>query len=113
LGGTDLRKYSLSHLRENMALVLQQPVILSATIAENIAYGKPSASQEQIEEAARLANASAFIEQLPQKFLTVVGEGAARLSIGEQQRINLARAFLKDAPILLLDEPTSALDAES
>jgi ABC-type multidrug transport system fused ATPase/permease subunit len=82
-------------------------------VAENIAYGKPGASPEEIAAAARAANANVFIEKLPQRFETRIGEGAARLSAGERQRINLARAFLKDAPILLLDEPTSALDTES
>jgi ABC-type multidrug transport system fused ATPase/permease subunit len=94
-------------------VVLQEPIILPATVAENIGYGKAGASAEEIAAAARAANALEFIEKLPEKFQTRVGEGAARLSAGERQRINLARAFLKDAPIILLDEPTSALDAES
>ncbi len=113
LDGIDLREFRLQELRSQISLVLQQPIILPATVAENIAYGKPTATFAEIQTAARLANADAFIEQLPQKYETVIGEGAARLSVGEQQRINLARAFLKDAPVLLLDEPTSALDAES
>ena len=113
LDGVDLREFSLKNLRQQIALVLQQPIILPATIAENISYGKPGATLAEIQRAARQANADSFIERLPNKYETVVGDGAARLSIGEQQRINLARAFLKDAPILLLDEPTSALDAES
>ena len=113
LDGVDLRELSLKGLRTQISLVLQQPVILPASIAENISYGKPGASFEEIQTAARWANADLFIEQLPQKYDTIIGEGAARLSIGEQQRINLARAFLKNAPILLLDEPTSALDADS
>ena len=86
---------------------------MPATIAENIAYGKPDASMEEIEAAALAANASAFIERLPEHYQTVVGDGGAHLSVGEKQRINLARAFLKNAPILLMDEPTSALDVES
>ncbi len=94
-------------------MVMQEPIILPATVAENIAYGKPGASQAEIEAAARAANADVFIEKLPEKYQTRTGEGGARLSAGERQRINLARAFLKDAPILLLDEPTSALDGES
>lgn len=113
LDGTDLRDLSLRDLRSQIALVLQEPVILSATVAENIGYGRPGATRYEIELAARAANADSFIQKLPEKYDTPVGEGAARLSTGERQRIHLARAFLKDAPILLLDEPTSALDAES
>ncbi len=113
LGGVDMREFSLHSLRENVALVLQEPLLLPTSIAENIGYGKPNATRAQIEAAARAANAHSYIENLPQGYDTVVGDGAARLSVGEKQRLNLARAFLKDAPILLLDEPTSALDAES
>ncbi|MSU20519.1 MAG: ABC transporter ATP-binding protein [Pedosphaera sp.] len=113
LNGIDLRELRLKDLRSNISLVLQEPILLPATIAENIAYGKPGASRREIEAAARSANADEFIRNLPDHYETAVGEGAARLSVGEKQRINLARAFLKDAPILVLDEPTSALDAES
>jgi len=113
LDGIDLRELRLKDLRAQIALVLQEPIILPTTIAENIAYGKPGASTGEIETAARAANADGFIQKLPQGYKTPVGEGATGLSVGEKQRINLARAFLKDAPILLLDEPTSALDAES
>jgi ATP-binding cassette subfamily B protein/subfamily B ATP-binding cassette protein MsbA len=113
LGGVDLRQCDLTDLRRQIGLVLQEPIILPATVAENIGYGKPGASAQDIAAAARAANALEFIEKLPDKFHTRIGEGAARLSAGERQRINLARAFLKDAPIILLDEPTSALDAES
>ena len=113
LNGIDLRELRLKDLRSNISLVLQEPILLPATIAENIAYGKPGASRTEIEAAARSANADEFIRKLPDQYETAVGEGAARLSVGEKQRINLARAFLKDAPILVLDEPTSALDAES
>ncbi|MEK7674405.1 MAG: ABC transporter transmembrane domain-containing protein [Verrucomicrobiota bacterium] len=113
LDGVDLRELRLRDLRAHIALVLQEPLLLPATIAENIAYGKPSAAPSEIEAAARAANAHEFIQKLPRQYDTIVGEGAARLSVGEKQRLNLARAFLKDAPILLLDEPTSALDAES
>jgi ATP-binding cassette subfamily B protein/subfamily B ATP-binding cassette protein MsbA len=113
LEGTDLRQLRLRDLRAQIALVPQEPLLLLASIAENIAYGKPGATLEAIEAAARSANADEFIQRLPQRYDTLVGEGAARLSAGEKQRINLARAFLKDAPILLLDEPTSALDVES
>ncbi|HEY7539456.1 MAG TPA: ABC transporter ATP-binding protein [Methylomirabilota bacterium] len=113
LEGVDLRDLRLEDLRAQIGLVLQKPIILPATVAENIAYGKPSATMAEIEAAAHYANAGAFIEKLPQRYQTVVGDGGARLSVGEKQRINLARAFLKDAPILLMDEPTSALDVES
>ena len=113
LEGMDIRELRLEDLRAQIGLVLQQPIILPATIAENIAYGKPDASMEEIEAAALAANASAFIERLPEHYQTVVGDGGAHLSVGEKQRINLARAFLKNAPILLMDEPTSALDVES
>ena len=93
--------------------MLQEPLLLPATIAENIAYGKPDAARAEIEAAAHAAHAHEFIEQLPLRYETMVGEGAARLSVGEKQRINLARAFLKDAPVLAFDEPTSGLDSES
>ena len=113
LEGVDLRALRLHDLRAQVSVVLQEPILLPATILENIAYGKAGATRAEIEAAARAANADGFIRQLPQQYDTVVGDGAARLSVGEKQRLNLARAFLKDAPILLLDEPTSALDAES
>src|SRR6266478_6980712 len=113
LEGADLRDLRLEDLRAQIGLVLQEPIILPTTVAENISYGKPRATTAEIEAAAHYANASAFIEKLPEQYRTVVGDGGAHLSVGEKQRINLARAFLKDAPILLMDEPTSALDVES
>lgn len=113
LEGVDLRALKLRDVRAQIAVVLQEPILLPSTIADNIACGKPGATLAEIEAAARAANAHGFIDKLPKKYQTPVGEGAARLSVGERQRINIARAFLKDAPILLLDEPTSALDAES
>lgn len=113
LDGVDTRDLKLADLRSHIAVVPQEPILLPLTIAENIAYGKPGASLEEIRDAARAANADSFIQKLAQGYNTVVGEGAAPLSVGERQRLNLARAFLKDAQILLLDEPTSALDAES
>lgn len=113
LDGADLRELRLKELRAQIALVLQEPILLPASIAENIAYGKPRASRGEIEAAARAARADQFIEKFPNGYNTIVGEGGTRLSVGERQRLNLARAFLKDAPILLLDEPTSALDSES
>jgi ATP-binding cassette subfamily B protein/subfamily B ATP-binding cassette protein MsbA len=111
--GVDLRQLRIRDLRAQIALVLQEPIILPSTVAENISYGKPGANLKEIEAAARAANAHEFIARLPQGYYTVIGEGGARLSVGERQRINIARAFLKDAPILLMDEPTSALDVES
>jgi len=113
LDGVDLRELKLKDLRTQVALVLQEPILLPASVAENIAYGKPGASRAEIEAAARAANADVFIAKFPNGYETVVGDGGTRLSVGERQRLNLARAFLKDAPILLLDEPTSALDADS
>jgi ATP-binding cassette subfamily B protein/subfamily B ATP-binding cassette protein MsbA len=113
LEGVDVRELRLEDLRAQIGLVLQKPIILPITIAENIAYGKPDATMAEIEAAAHAANASGFIERLPDHYQTVVGDGGAHLSVGERQRINLARAFLKNAPILLMDEPTSALDVES
>jgi ATP-binding cassette subfamily B protein/subfamily B ATP-binding cassette protein MsbA len=113
LDGADLRSWPLTRLREQIAVVLQEPILLPASIAENIAYGRPGASLEEIMAAARAAHADSFIQRLGDGYQTMVGEGAARLSVGEKQRINLARAFLKNAPVLLLDEPTSALDGES
>jgi ATP-binding cassette subfamily B protein/subfamily B ATP-binding cassette protein MsbA len=113
LDGADLRELRVKDLRAHVAWVPQEPVLLPSTIAENIAYGKPGAVLAEIEAAARTANADGFIAKLPQQYYTLVGEAAARLSVGEKQRLSLARAFLKDAPILLLDEPTSALDTES
>ena len=110
LDGVDLRDYKLADLRNQFAMVLQETMLFSSTIRENIAYGKPDAGDEEIREAARRANAHDFIERLPNGYLTDVGERGMLLSGGERQRISIARAFLKDAPVLLLDEPTSALD---
>lgn len=103
----------LDDLRSQIAYVPQKPILLPGTIEENIALGRPGASREEIVKAARAACAHEFIQQLPGGYSTSVGEGAQGLSVGEGQRICLARAFLKDAPILLLDEPTSALDSEN
>ncbi len=110
LDGVDLRAYRLADLRDQFAIVLQQPVLFSTTIAENIAYGRPDAGAREIEAAARAANAHDFIVALPHGYETQVGERGMRLSGGERQRVALARAFLKDAPILILDEPTSSVD---
>jgi ATP-binding cassette subfamily B protein len=113
LEGVDLRQVRVRDLRAQIALVLQEPIILPTTVAENIAYGRSDARMAEIESAAHSANAHDFIRRLPMGYKTPIGEGGARLSVGERQRINLARAFLKDAPILVMDEPTSALDVES
>jgi ATP-binding cassette, subfamily B, bacterial len=113
LDGVDLREYRLDDLRNQFALVLQEPVLFSTSIAENIAYARPDAGEREIIAAARQANAHEFITRLPQGYDTQVGERGLRLSGGERQRVSLARAFLKDAPILILDEPTSAVDVRT
>jgi ATP-binding cassette subfamily B protein len=110
LDGVDLREYRLADLRSQFALVLQDSVLFSTSIAENIRYGRPDANDRQVRAAALAANAINFIDDLPQGYDTLVGERGMRLSGGERQRIALARAFLKDAPILVLDEPTSSVD---
>jgi subfamily B ATP-binding cassette protein MsbA len=109
----DLREVTLTSLRQQIALVTQEPFLFDDTIRANIAYARPDATQAQIEQAAREAAAHDFILELPHGYETSVGEAGARLSGGQRQRIAIARAFLKDAPILLLDEATSALDTES
>lgn len=113
IDGRDVRDLTLSSLRSSIGLVTQEPFLFDDTIFANIAYARPGASREAVEEAARQAAAHDFICALPQGYETSVGEAGARLSGGQRQRIAIARAFLKDAPILLLDEATSALDTES
>ncbi len=113
LDGHDLRSLRVKTVRDNVSLVLQESFLFPFSIGENIAYGRPEASSEEIEAAARAANAHEFISALPEGYDTVVGERGATLSGGERQRVAIARALLKDAPILILDEPTSALDAET
>ena len=110
LDGVDLRDYKVADLRNQFGIVLQEPVLFSTSIAENIAYARPDADQQEIEAAATAANIHDFIVTLPDGYGTEVGERGMRLSGGERQRISLARAFLKDAPILILDEPTSSVD---
>ncbi len=113
LDGQDLRGVRQADLRANIALVSQEPVLFDESILENIRLGRPSATDAEVREAARLAGALEFIEAQPQGFLTRVGERGGRLSGGQRQRISIARAFLKDAPLLILDEATSALDTDT
>jgi len=113
LDGVDLRDYKLADLRNQFAMVLQESVLFSTSIAENIAYARPEAEFAEIVAAAKEANAHEFIIGLPNGYDTLVGERGMRLSGGERQRISLARAFLKDAPILILDEPTSSVDVDT
>ena len=113
LDGLDLREMSRETFRAAMAMVPQDPVIFAASARENIRFGRPDASDAEVEEAARAAAAHEFLTALPQGYDTYVGERGLMLSGGQKQRIAIARAILRDAPILLLDEATSALDAES
>jgi len=113
IDGGDVRAVTKKSLRANISVVLQDTLLLSGTVLENIAYGRPEATRAEIQTAAEAAQAHAFIEKLPHGYETQVGERGVRLSGGQKQRIGLARAFLKNAPILLLDEPTSALDLET
>jgi len=113
LDGVDLRELRLKDLRDHITLVPQEAVLFAGTIAENIALGRQGAGQEEIVEAAKQANAHGFITGLPQGYDTQVGERGAQLSGGQKQRISIARAFLKNAPVLILDEATAALDADS
>jgi ABC-type multidrug transport system fused ATPase/permease subunit len=113
LDGADLRSLTLQSLRRNIALVLQEAVLFSASVRENIAYARPGVTLEEIKAAARAAGAHEFIMALPEGYESEIGERGVTLSGGQRQRLSIARAFLKDAPILILDEPTSALDAET
>jgi ABC-type multidrug transport system ATPase subunit len=100
----------IASLRDLISMVPQEPLLFSATVRENILYGRLDASPEDVEAAARASRAHGFVQELSARYETEVGERGVKLSVGQQQRISIARAFLKDAPILLLDEPTSALD---
>jgi len=113
IDGTDIREYQLASLRRQIGMVLQPPLIFPLSVADNIAYGRPGADQSAIEKAARLARIHDTILRLPEGYQTQLGEAGVTLSEGEKQRITIARALLRDAPILILDEPTSALDVET
>ena len=113
IDGVDARQYQLKSLRRQIAMVLQPPLVFPLTVFENIAYGRPEATLDEVKEAARLARIDKMIEGLPQGYDTLVGESGATFSEGEKQRLTIARALLRNAPILVLDEPTSALDAET
>jgi len=110
IDGVDVRDYRLKSLRDQIALVLQPPLIFPLSMRDNIAYGRPGAADAEIEAAAKLARIHDLIVSLPEGYDTVTGESGVSLSEGEKQRITIARALLRDAPILILDEPTSALD---
>ncbi|MDX1776195.1 MAG: lipid A export permease/ATP-binding protein MsbA [Desulfobulbales bacterium] len=113
IDGIDVRNVTLKSLRSQIGMVTQQTILFNDTVRNNISYGSPEASYEQIKEAALAAHALKFIQQLPKGFETIIGESGARLSGGERQRLSIARAILKNAPILILDEATSSLDTES
>ncbi len=113
IDGVDIREFALKSLRAQIAMVLQPPLIFPISVHDNIAYGRPDATREAVEEAARHARIHDLIVSLPQGYDTVIGEAGATLSEGEKQRLTIARALLRDAPILILDEPTSALDVET
>jgi ATP-binding cassette subfamily B protein len=113
IDGTDIRKYRLKSLRDQISFVLQDTLLFRATIWENIAYGKPNATPAEIRRAAELAEAHGFIEEMPDGYDTMVGARGITLSGGQRQRIAIARAVIRDTPILILDEPTAGLDAAS
>jgi ATP-binding cassette subfamily B protein len=113
LDGRDLRALKQGSVRKHVGVVLQDPLLFNDTVRSNIAYGKPDASQTEVEEAAKAANAHAFISRMPEGYDTIVGERGGRLSVGERQRLTIARALIKNPRIIILDEATSSLDAES
>ena len=113
LDGVDIRKIKLKDLRSQIGIVQQDVYLFAENIMENIRYGRPDATDEEVVEAARLANAHEFIEQLPEGYLTDIGQRGVKLSGGQKQRLSIARVFLKNPPILIFDEATSALDNES
>jgi subfamily B ATP-binding cassette protein MsbA len=113
IDGEDIRNFKLRSLRQQISFVLQDTLLFRAPIWQNIAYGNPEASRDEIIRATRLANAAEFIERMPEGYDTMVGERGVTLSGGQRQRISIARAIIRNSPILILDEPTSGLDAES
>lgn len=113
IAGTDIKKVSQRDLRKHIAYVPQEPILFHRSVFENIAYGRPGASDKEVHSAAKLAYVDEFVEGLPDRYKTLVGERGVKLSGGQRQRVAIARAILKDAPILVLDEATSALDSRS
>src|SRR5262249_3657633 len=113
IDGTDIRDFTLQGLRSQIGFVLQDTLLFHGNIRDNIAYGKPGATPDEVIQAAKLANADEFISRMPEAYDTAVGERGTTLSGGQRQRIGIARAILRNAPILILDEPTAALDTES
>ena len=113
IDGVDIREFELKSLRQKIAMILQPPLVFPLTIRENIAYGRPDASMEEIVSAAQVAQVHEFVEQLPQKYETVVSEQGSTLSEGQKLRLTIARGILLNAPILILDEPTSSVDSET
>jgi ABC-type multidrug transport system fused ATPase/permease subunit len=113
LDGINIRDLTLDSLRDKVSLVLQEPLLFSGSIADNIRYGRLDATEDEVVAAAQAANAHDFITRLPEQYQTQLGERGSKISGGERQRIAVARAFLKDAPILILDEPTSSIDSKT
>jgi ATP-binding cassette subfamily B protein/subfamily B ATP-binding cassette protein MsbA len=113
IDGVPITEYRIAELRRQISMVLQPPLVFPLSVKDNIAYGRPGADDAEIEQAARLARIHDLVQSLPQGYDTVIGEGAGNLSEGEKQRLTIARAILRAAPLLILDEPTSALDVET